>query len=67
MRSLLWFAVLFLPLCSVAQPYGNEWIDYGQKYFAVEVVDEGIYRMDYAQLQRREKRPKSKFGRVLSL
>jgi hypothetical protein len=30
-----------------AQNYGNEWINYGQQYFAIKVSEKGIYRIDY--------------------
>ncbi|MEQ8325455.1 MAG: C25 family cysteine peptidase [Vicingaceae bacterium] len=29
-----------------AQPYGNEWIDYGQSYFKFPVQQDGAYRID---------------------
>jgi hypothetical protein len=33
-----------------AQTYGNEWINYGQKYYRFSIVQTGVYRIDYAQL-----------------
>ena len=43
--SLIWnFSVL-------AQPYGNEWINYSQKYYKLPVVQEGIYKITYQTLQ----------------
>lgn len=29
-----------------AQPYGNEWINYSQKYYKIKVAQNGIYRID---------------------
>lgn len=39
------FIAFILPLCIVAQPFGNEWIDYNQKYFKVPIVRTGLYRI----------------------
>ena len=33
-----------------AQTYGNEWIDYNQKYYAFKVVNTGIQRLNYSDL-----------------
>jgi hypothetical protein len=33
-----------------AQTYGNEWINYGQKYYAFKVQSSGIHRIDYSTL-----------------
>ena len=27
--------------------YGNEWIDYSQKYFSFKIAEDGIYKLDY--------------------
>lgn len=35
----------------IAQSYGNEWINYSQKYYKFPVVENGIYRISFAQLQ----------------
>jgi len=51
MRSFrrLYFVLLFMFSCSVsqliAQPYGNEWINYSQQYFKIKVSRDGIYRV----------------------
>lgn len=29
-----------------AQQYGNEWIDYSQKYYKIKIAADGIYRLD---------------------
>ncbi len=44
--------VLFL-LCTPwasAQPYGNEWINFGRQYWRFEIRNEGIFRIDSAAL-----------------
>jgi hypothetical protein len=33
-----------------AQPFGNEWINFNQKYFKIPVVATGVYRISQAQL-----------------
>lgn len=33
-----------------SQPYGNEWIDYSQKYYGFKVVQSSLYKIDYATL-----------------
>ena len=33
-----------------SQTYGNEWIDYGQRYYSFSVVEDGIYKIDYNSL-----------------
>ncbi len=33
-----------------AQNFGNEWIDFSQKYFSFQVVEDGWYRLDYATI-----------------
>ncbi|MBI3509250.1 MAG: hypothetical protein HY064_01200 [Bacteroidetes bacterium] len=39
--------ILLFSVCSVsAQTYGNEWINYSQKYLKVKIVWDGIYRID---------------------
>lgn len=48
-------SILFL--CNVlsfgyafGQTYGNEWIDYSQKYYSFKVSSSGIHRLDYSTL-----------------
>ena len=36
---------------SLAQPYGNEWINYQQTYYKIPVGQTGLYRVTYADLQ----------------
>src|SRR6185312_11725063 len=46
----------FLLLCLIApflvsgQKYGNEWINYSQKYYKIKVAKDGVYRIDSATL-----------------
>jgi hypothetical protein len=34
----------------MAQPYGNEWINYSQKYYYFKIWQKGVYRIDYNTL-----------------
>lgn len=49
MKVLLVVMVFCCPVFSWAQ-YGNEWIDYGQKYYEIPIVETGVYRIDYTTL-----------------
>jgi hypothetical protein len=40
--------ILLVPFCASAQNYGNEWINFSQKYFSFQVYETGWYRLDYA-------------------
>src|SRR5690606_33925849 len=33
-----------------AQPFGNEWINYNQRYYKFPVAEEGVYRINYNAL-----------------
>ncbi|WP_019948341.1 putative type IX secretion system sortase PorU2 [Hymenobacter aerophilus] len=50
--------VLLLSLLGLAAaqaqsgPYGNEWLTPGQPYYKIKVARDGLYRLDYAYLQR---------------
>lgn len=52
MKKLLLFSFTFLSLFSIAQPYGNEWIDYDpdRRYLKLYIGSNGIYRIDSATL-----------------
>ena len=52
MRRYLSVILLFftLPLCVNAQSFGNEWIDYSQKYYGFPVVQSGIHKISYQNL-----------------
>lgn len=39
-----------LSLQVIAQPYGNEWINYSQTYFKIPIAEDGIYRISRAEL-----------------
>ena len=51
MRKLfLFYSFLLLGFSSQSQVYGNEWINYSQKYFSVKIVNNGIHRINYDDL-----------------
>ncbi|MGV3631607.1 MAG: C25 family cysteine peptidase [Bacteroidota bacterium] len=50
LRYLFLLTGFLLGLKAFAQPYGNEWINYSQKYYQFKIVNEGIYRIDYQTL-----------------
>ncbi|TVR39002.1 MAG: hypothetical protein EA392_08030 [Cryomorphaceae bacterium] len=39
-----------MPLFALAQPFGNEWINYNQRYYKFKVWEEGVYRIPYNTL-----------------
>jgi hypothetical protein len=43
-------AFTFLSEAAKAQPYGNEWINYDQRYYRFPVSSEGIYKINYNTL-----------------
>ena len=48
-----YFLLLFVSafnFCLVAQTFGNEWINYSQKYYAVPVTQTGIHKIGYQTL-----------------
>lgn len=50
-RRLFFIFLLFLAAFTVtAQPFGNEWINYSQTYLKIPVGQDGMYRIDYADL-----------------
>ena len=50
MRKLI-YILFFLPVVGFSQPYGDEWINYNQEYYKINVPDDGIYKIDYNRLQ----------------
>ncbi len=46
---LLLFFLLFCKL-SVAQTYGNEWINYSQTYYKFKVLETGVHRLNHSDL-----------------
>ena len=53
MKTILYLILVCLSLHinSFAQIYGNEWIQYSQKYFAFKVHTSGIHKLEYSTLQ----------------
>ena len=50
MRILLLITLLFTIHFSYSQTYGNEWIQYNQKYYKFNIVQTGIYKLDFTAL-----------------
>lgn len=46
---ILYFA-FFFSQHSVAQTFGNEWIDFNQSYFKLKIAENGVYRISQADL-----------------
>jgi len=49
MKKLLSIVLLLISFNGFSQ-YGNEWIEYSQKYYTVKIVEDGFYKVDYATL-----------------
>jgi hypothetical protein len=49
-RIFLLLAFLVLTNIASGQTYGNEWINYNQRYYAFKVWNTGIHRIDYTTL-----------------
>ena len=49
-KKLLLLILLFFNLNSFSQKYGNEWINYNQKYYRFPIVQNGIYKIDFNAL-----------------
>jgi Peptidase family C25 len=49
-RYLQLLLLLSISCSSFAQTYGNEWINFSQKYFAFNIQTTGLQRIDYAAL-----------------
>jgi hypothetical protein len=49
-RLLLLISLLSLSDLLIAQPYGNEWVDFSQTYLTFEIHENGIYRIDQQTL-----------------
>lgn len=50
MKKLCLILLIFFPVLAWSQPYGNEWIDYSQKFYGFKIVQTGLYKIDYAAL-----------------
>ncbi|HTN22114.1 MAG TPA: C25 family cysteine peptidase [Pelobium sp.] len=48
-KYFLLITILFVLICSksYAQTYGNEWINFTQKYVKIKISEEGIYKITY--------------------
>ncbi|MCB0479998.1 MAG: hypothetical protein KDC83_01140 [Flavobacteriales bacterium] len=49
-----WRIALFFILAIgnlLAQPFGNEWINFNQKYLKIPIIASDVYRLDYATLK----------------
>jgi len=42
--------IILFPLFAISQNYGNEWIDYSQKYYKFNVIKDGVYQLSYNTL-----------------
>jgi hypothetical protein len=51
LKLLFALVVFFLPFASKAQTFGNEWINYSQKYYSFKVYTTGIHKLDFQTLQ----------------
>ncbi|MCD6018119.1 MAG: hypothetical protein K0S53_1240 [Bacteroidetes bacterium] len=49
-KRLFLFGFLFFAAQIIAQNYGNEWIDYSQKHYRIQIPKTGLYRIDYTTL-----------------
>jgi len=49
-RALVSIALFFISFSALAQPYGNEWINYSQSYYKIPISEEGIHRISYQSL-----------------
>jgi hypothetical protein len=46
----IWLFLFFMPFGLIAQPYGNEWIDFNKSYFKIKVAEDAVYRLGYNDL-----------------
>ena len=49
-RTLLLFVLACLSGLALAQPYGNEWINYSRPYWKFKITTEGLFRIDSTAL-----------------
>ncbi len=47
----IFFCTISIQAIVNAQPIGNEWIDYNRKYYRIDVVSDGIHRINFSVLQ----------------
>jgi hypothetical protein len=53
MRRIFFYSIFIFLFSSIdifSQSYGNEWINYNQKYYSFNIVKTGIYKLDYSTL-----------------
>ena len=50
MKRYLLILLLLFPLVSNAQTFGNEWINYTQKYYRLKIVNTGLQRINQEAL-----------------
>jgi hypothetical protein len=50
MKSLVFLLLIFISFYSWGQTYGNEWINYNQRYYSLNITQSGIHRIDYSTL-----------------
>lgn len=48
--SILLILIVFSSFSLFSQKYGNEWINYNQKYYSFQIIHPGIYKLDYNDL-----------------
>lgn len=46
-QLLLCLYLISFPFINWSQTYGNEWINYSQKYYSFKIAANGLYRIDY--------------------
>ena len=49
--SIFFLFFLCVSLTSFSQKYGNEWIDYTQKYYSFYIAKDGVYKLDYSTIR----------------
>lgn len=49
-KKILFYIVFLCCKTLIGQNFGNEWIDYSQKYYEFKVAEDGVYRISYANL-----------------
>jgi len=49
-KKLYLLTCILLPLIVASQPFGNEWIDYGQRYYKIPIAEDGVYRITFNDL-----------------
>ena len=50
MNKIFTIFLIFYSILTFSQPYGNEWINYNQKYYSFPVTSDGIYRISKTEL-----------------